>query len=275
MKCPKCQYISFDDGDKCRNCGYQFSLSVAVDDLDLPVDRSRADALPNTDSFDLPLFHDDGPDDDRPLVTVPPITRPPLSVRKASLNTPRPAARRDASHEPHLDLEPDDDQDFDALRRQLQPPESDAPIAAPAGDAITASAGARILSGVVDLGLLLAIDAAVLHLTLKFCGLTYAELSVLPVPPFAAFLLILNGGYLAAFTAAGGQSIGKMMGGIRVIPSDPEAWTDRVPLGQAVLRAAGYFLSALPLGLGFLPALIAADRRGFHDRLAHTRVVKA
>ncbi len=279
MKCPKCQYISFDDGDKCRNCGYQFSLSVAVDDLDLPVDRSRADALPNTDSFDLPLFRDDGPDDDRPLVNVPAITRPPLSVRKGSLSTPRPAARRDASHEPHLDLEPEDpneDPNLDALRRRLSPPaDTDATIAASAGDAITAPAGARILSGVVDIGLLLAIDAAVLHLTLKFCGLTYADVAVLPVPPFAAFLLILNGGYLAAFTAAGGQSIGKMLGGIRVIPSDPEAWTDRVPLGQAVLRAAGYFLSALPLGLGFLPALIAADRRGFHDRLAHTRVVKA
>ena len=138
-----------------------------------------------------------------------------------------------------------------------------------------ASVGARILSGLVDLLLLLAIDGAVLHFTLKFCGLTYAEIRILPVPPFAAFLLILNGGYLAAFTAAGGQSIGKMLGGIRVVPSDPEAWTDRVPLGQAVLRAAGYFISALPLGLGFLPAVLAADRRGFHDRLAHTRVVKA
>ena len=27
MKCPKCQYISFDSGDRCRNCGYDFSLA--------------------------------------------------------------------------------------------------------------------------------------------------------------------------------------------------------------------------------------------------------
>ncbi|MEO6212943.1 MAG: RDD family protein, partial [Vicinamibacterales bacterium] len=111
--------------------------------------------------------------------------------------------------------------------------------------------------------------------TLKFCGLTYAEVRVLPVAPFAAFLLLLNGGYLAAFTAAGGQSIGKMLGRIRVVPSDPEGWSDRVPLGQAVLRAVGYFVSALPLGLGFLPALVGSDKRAFHDRLAQTRVVKA
>ena len=28
MKCPKCQYISFDSGDRCRNCGYEFSLAA-------------------------------------------------------------------------------------------------------------------------------------------------------------------------------------------------------------------------------------------------------
>ena len=28
MRCPKCQYISFESGDRCRNCGYEFSLSV-------------------------------------------------------------------------------------------------------------------------------------------------------------------------------------------------------------------------------------------------------
>ena len=49
----------------------------------------------------------------------------------------------------------------------------------------------------------------------RLCGLEFAELAVLPVVPFAAFLLLLNGGYVAAFTAAGGQTIGKMAAGIR------------------------------------------------------------
>src|SRR4051812_19496277 len=26
MKCPKCSYLGFDTGDRCRNCGYDFSL---------------------------------------------------------------------------------------------------------------------------------------------------------------------------------------------------------------------------------------------------------
>jgi uncharacterized RDD family membrane protein YckC len=48
-----------------------------------------------------------------------------------------------------------------------------------------------------------------------------------------------------------------------------------VPLGHAVLRATAYLASALPAGLGFLPALLTADKRALHDRLADTRVVKA
>ena len=42
----------------------------------------------------------------------------------------------------------------------------------------------------------------------------------------------------------------------------------------AALRALGYFMSAAPAGLGFLPVLVGPERRGLHDRLAHTRVVR-
>ena len=48
-----------------------------------------------------------------------------------------------------------------------------------------------------------------------------------------------------------------------------------MPFGQAVLRAVAYLVSALPVGLGFLPALVGVEKRALHDRLAHTRVVKA
>ena len=43
MKCPKCLYIGFETGDRCKNCGYDFSLlGMADDDLraapsDLPM----------------------------------------------------------------------------------------------------------------------------------------------------------------------------------------------------------------------------------------------
>jgi uncharacterized RDD family membrane protein YckC len=92
----------------------------------------------------------------------------------------------------------------------------------------------------------------------------------LPLLPLAAFFLLLNGGYFVAFTAVGGQSIGKMAVGIKVVGQEDGS----VPLGQATLRTLAYLVSALPLGAGFVPGIIRPDRLALHDRLAHTRVVR-
>jgi uncharacterized RDD family membrane protein YckC len=45
-------------------------------------------------------------------------------------------------------------------------------------------------------------------------------------------------------------------------------------IGQSILRYIGYFLSTLPLGLGFLWVLWDKKKRGFHDMLAHTVVIQ-
>jgi uncharacterized RDD family membrane protein YckC len=50
MKCPKCDYLGFDTGDRCRNCGYDFSLLSAA-----PVVTAGAVTEP-----DLPLRRADG-----------------------------------------------------------------------------------------------------------------------------------------------------------------------------------------------------------------------
>jgi hypothetical protein len=100
--------------------------------------------------------------------------------------------------------------------------------------------------------------------------LTPADIRVLPLVPLVAFLMLLNGGYFVAFTAVGGQSIGKMAAGIKVISQEdcPVAFTG------ATLRTLGYVASALPLGAGFLLGLLGSEKRALHDRLARTRVVR-
>lgn len=65
-----------------------------------------------------------------------------------------------------------------------------------------------------------------------------------------------------------GQTIGKMLTGIRVVAVDGRG----VPIGVAVLRYAGYFVSLVPLGLGFLMAGLRSDKRALHDLIAGTRV---
>src|SRR5687768_6722005 len=329
MRCSKCQYISFDNSDRCRNCGYEFSLSaVDEDDLDLPIrtgdepsgplaDFSLADmetsppvpppsaptpapaggrreAAARTGAGELPLFGAGSRDDDAPLVKLPAVPRVPMSVRKSTIVPRPPQPQRPVFEEFELDLEPDEDFDPSldddenesdditdhrdnerAAAENVDRPSRRQAVAPAASPADVAPIIPRMLAAIVDLGLLLGMDAVVLRLTLQICGLEFADAAAIPPIPFAAFLVLLNGGYVAAFTAAGGQTIGKMLTGIRVVTSEEDAWSDRVPVGSSALRALGYLVAALPAGLGFLPVLLGADRRGFHDRLAHTRVVRA
>ena len=98
---------------------------------------------------------------------------------------------------------------------------------------------------------------------------------MLPVLPTAGFLVLMGLGYLLMFTAAGGQTLGKMALGIRVVCDDQVMLVQRpVTIGQAVYRELLALPSVLALGAGFLPALVG-DQRALHDRLAHTRVVRA
>jgi uncharacterized RDD family membrane protein YckC len=313
MRCPKCQYISFDSGERCRNCGYDFSLSVDVEPVELPIQNgteaigplsdfslndvetsdetdeeidvpiaplsetpaaaAQSGGRPITSSFDLPLFKERAAKDDAPLVTPGAAPRAPLAVRRTSIAATKPRPRRDDPN-PQLALKtaempivPERTAFAPSAVEEIAPP-----IAAPGTPASPIS---RLGAAVIDAVILGSIDAIVLYFTLKICELSFAEVRALPLAPFSAFLLLMNGAYFATFVAAGGQTIGKMAAGIRVVKgaAAPDVM-ERVSLGHAIVRAAGYLVSAAPAGLGFLPALLG-DRRALHDRLADTRVVKA
>jgi uncharacterized RDD family membrane protein YckC len=84
-----------------------------------------------------------------------------------------------------------------------------------------------------------------------------------------AFLLVMAFLYLTGFTVGGGQTIGKMLAGIRVTGDDGRG----VDITGAVVRALGCLVTIASLGLLFLPAFFGTDRRAMHDRMAGTRVV--
>jgi uncharacterized RDD family membrane protein YckC len=129
--------------------------------------------------------------------------------------------------------------------------------------------GERMAAALIDAAVLGAIDAAVIYFTLQICGLTLATASGLPFAPLATFLLLQNGGYLVAFTA-GGQTLGKMVAGIKVVGMRGTT----VDVGRAVLRSLIWLALAAPAGLGFLTAFFNREHRGLHDQLAGTRVVR-
>jgi uncharacterized RDD family membrane protein YckC len=287
MKCPKCQYISFGRDSRCRNCGYDFSLVEEAPALDLPIKPGNPPIGPLADlplapeqpyargKPELPLFSGSTGADDAPLVSAPAVPRPPLAVRRGAPAMPKSRSKpADNGAKPELDLE----EPISPPGRRHEPQVgAEGPLNAISAPQTgqTAPVLNRIGAALLDVLILAAIDAAVLYLTLRLTSVPLTDVMSLPEVPLAAFLLLLNGGYFVLFTAAGGQTIGKMATGIRVVPHEPSRRGERVPFNTAVLRAVAYAASLLPVGLGFLPILFRQDRRALHDRLSDTRVVKA
>ena len=294
MRCPKCQYISFESSDRCRNCGYEFSLSVEMEQVDVKIARDEPASSRGRDgaysaldtplnppsergvgrslaAADLPLFTDRVADDQAPLVTPPAVPRAPLSVRKAAPIRPR--SQSPLPEELSLDLGVDE---ADGLNAFGVPHTSlpSVPDASPPLQPTVASLVRRTAAGVIDVLILGSISAAVVVLTLRVCELTLEQWRMLPPVPMLAFLMLLCGGYFVLFTAAGGQTIGKMAARIRVV-NGPDVAPARVSFRTAVVRTVACLGSVLALGAGFLLAVINEDRCAFHDRVADTRVVPA
>jgi uncharacterized RDD family membrane protein YckC len=210
---------------------------------------------------------------DEPLVRLPAETRPPLAVRRKVADPPVPKPRPVERTPGPLDR----DLLADLQRIEERSREADAARAAENGEAaFRAGPWKRLLAASVDGVVLASISAFVMWITLRWCDLPMDRALMLPVlVPTGAFLSLVGIGYLVLFTAAGGQTPGKMAAGIRVIGDAPSiADCGPLGLGQAVLRSVLTLPSVLVAGVGFLPALVG-DERAVHDRLAHTRVVRA
>jgi uncharacterized RDD family membrane protein YckC len=364
MKCPKCDYLGFETGDRCKNCGYDFSLlAVAdrpepdllirpaatddsprvtpwLDELDrlfgAPAPEPSAPVLAATERVSIepfgtaapapapapapalvpesvPTHHAAAPVDpelriapsfapdeeprmpppslpgkpalspqraaaartlgplfspvseDEPLVKLPATPRAPLAVRR----TPdRPRLR--ALSKPLSAPEADPMLQFAEVEVRTPEPEPRRPPRAEMTlDGNLSGAGPRFVAALIDHAILAGIDLAVVYFSLRLASLTLADWRALPPLPMLAFLAIVKVAYFSAFTAVGGQTIGKMAVGIRVVTDDRTL----VDPARAMRRTLAGVVSFVTLGLAFVPALFAADKRALHDRLAHTRVV--
>ena len=297
MKCSKCGYLGFERVDRCRNCGYDFSLTSSavpdfairsgsetlnpLDDLSLidaaaaPVSSAAwSDAGPDLDRVcraELPLFGPPIPDDE-PLIRKASRPRPPLAVRRATPEVPRLRAELPRMQTLDLGLDTASETDYGTATAQARGSAETwrEPRPTPVVEE-DAAVGARFLAVAMDLAILLIVDAVVIYFTMEICGLAVQDLDILPKGPLLAFLFVQNGGYIVAFTAVG-QTLGKMVAGIRVVPTESGAPLD---LGRAFLRTLMWVVLAVPAGLGFVTALVGRDHRGLHDRFAGTRVVRA
>jgi uncharacterized RDD family membrane protein YckC len=303
MKCPKCEYLGFETGDRCKNCGYDFSLTPAPptpSDLEpelflRPLDSASADPPTWDGVFDrarsepmsvaaatmaraeekLPLFSPAVDDSDEPLIRLPAAPRAPLAVRRTPdisrlRAVPKPVARVDT--EPVLE--------FAEAAPVVPAPAVVEPIAdvrarsvaklAAHPASLEPSSPARRLAAVaIDHVVLGAIDLSVIYLTVRMADLPMSGWVELPLAPLVVFLMVVKLAYFCVFTAVGGQTIGKMAMRIRVVTAENRP----LAAAGAALRSLAGTLSAITLGLGYVPALFGSARSTLHDRLTHTRVV--
>lgn len=84
---------------------------------------------------------------------------------------------------------------------------------------------------------------------------------------------LLSFGFIIAyhifFWVSAGQTPGKALMGIRVVPTRG----GKISLWRAILRYACYYLSGILLGLGFLWIIIDDKRMAWHDKISGTCVI--
>ena len=76
--------------------------------------------------------------------------------------------------------------------------------------------------------------------------------------------------YFTLFHGSTGQTIGKKMMGVKVVPSTGGMMNYR----KAFIRYLGYIISVIPFFLGFLWIAFDKNKQGWHDKIAGTYVVK-
>ncbi len=135
----------------------------------------------------------------------------------------------------------------------------------------------RFAAGVIDLvllslGFLLFVMAAETILSDGKGGSFPSPAALIDLAiPYFLVLFTLCFGYFTLFHFLLGQTPGKMLLSLRVESEEG----DDLSFAQAFLRSVGGLISLLPAGFGFVAARLAADGRGWNDRLAGTRVVPA
>jgi uncharacterized RDD family membrane protein YckC len=94
---------------------------------------------------------------------------------------------------------------------------------------------------------------------------------LLPTVLYIIVALVIGVGYFVYFWTSSGQTIGKMVMGLKVVSAESG---DLLDPGTAVLRYVGYIVSSIPIYLGFFWVLWDPNKEGWHDKIAKTRVIK-
>jgi uncharacterized RDD family membrane protein YckC len=136
----------------------------------------------------------------------------------------------------------------------------------------------RLLASLID-SIILGVVNSILQFTLLRPLLGISEIDPNPASVLAAagavgtlglLGMVLACSYESIFIAQMGATPGKMALGMKVVRPDGS----RVDLGRAVGRYFGKLLSAIILLIGYIMIAFDSEKRGLHDMICDTRVVR-
>lgn len=247
MRCLSCGYVSFDQVTECPKCG----KGLAITELNKEVEHKEEKNI-------LPI------DDQKEF---------------SEISSPEPVDTGEwkFSSEPEIEEkrpEPAKEIDFESndLLKARRPITTQVDVAQP-----IAGFWSRSLALLLDLLCLNLTSIFLISLGILILGsnkdlLLSAPLDlaqILLIPTYL-FLLLVNLLYFTIFHATTGQTLGKLLFRLKVVNLDG----GELGYGQSFLRFSGYLLSALPLGLGFIWAVLDPKKLTWHDRLAGTYVIR-
>ncbi|MBI3781005.1 MAG: RDD family protein [candidate division NC10 bacterium] len=275
MRCPQCGYVSFDQLAACKKCGADLR----------EVKRRRG----------IPTF------------TAAPVGSPrpptPLSARPSEPEPPQKQEDRaqdvdaffagllQSSRPPHTsEQEPQEEAAFSLPLGTLPPfePSPDAvalPVTEWADDSRPVRAAAlpkagfwiRMAAWITDIVCLFLATIVLALLTLTTIwlgGRLGGEINdqVMALAGYSGAVIVIATGFLyfTLFVGACGQTPGKRLFGLKVVPVNDREMT----YGRAGLRSLCWILSLLLFSVGFLMIAFTWQKRGLHDMLAGTYVIR-
>ncbi len=145
--------------------------------------------------------------------------------------------------------------------------EAPEPVAGPAPGVAFADHGERLIAYIIDI----VVTFAIIIVLAIVGGLLAATVPILSVIPFLA-IVVIPLVYFPYYWAKSGQTPGMKQQGIKVVRVRDGG---PVTMGTAILRLIGYWVSGLVFYIGYIWIFIDKRRRGWHDLIAGTVVVKA
>lgn len=242
MKCPKCEFVSFDNLQECRKCGMRITTTT----FDVTPSDSKGK------NFSSNSVHFNEKDFNRTLEEI-----------KRDLDDIEKKTGKDTSR--YDDISP-----ANTTRIHTAPKIQTKPSQNYAGFFI------RLVAYTIDNVVLSVISCllfvAAYVLMRSDTGSMFEPVTFLRIMyvPLLITTTIIEGFYFTYFHAVTGQTVGKMICRIQVLGQDGNI----LGFKGACMRMIGYVLSRLSFYIGFLWIAIDKQKQGWHDKIARSYVKK-